>query len=605
VKIAIIALTDAAIVAFSSIMPLVLRFGIFSLDAIYFQRALICLPVDVLIAIAALVSFKLYSRVWSFAGVDELIAVTKATLVIEAVYLVYHLAIPVFMPRSYYVFQWTFLFILISGSRLSIRFYRMILKRNRPPVGQVSTMIVGAGSAAAILINEIKYRPTKYRITCIVDDNKSKRGKYISGIHIEGNRFDIPALAEKYDVEEIIIAMPSATAGEIREVITIADETDARIKILPTYTKASTSSISSAIREVNYEDLLMRNSIEIDNEELADFINDKIVMVTGAGGSIGSELCRQIVANRPKKLIMLDIYENNIYEVAEELERRYKGANTEIIELIASVRDENRLRKILEEYNPQIIFHAAAHKHVPLMEDSPCEAVKNNCGGTFTLAKLANEYRVEDFVLISTDKAVRPTNVMGATKRICELIVQAMNRKSDTRFVAVRFGNVLGSNGSVIPLFLRQIEEGGPVTVTHNEVTRFFMTIREAVSLVLQAVIPNGNNELFILDMGEPVKIYDLAESLIKMKGLKPGKDVEIKVVGLRPGEKLYEELLMAEEGLGSTKNDLIFVGKPTEIDEESFFIGLDRLLKAAAENSDVIKDEIAEVCVTYTPENS
>ncbi|MDR1796627.1 MAG: polysaccharide biosynthesis protein [Clostridiales Family XIII bacterium] len=600
-RILIIVLVDCAIVAASEAIPLLLRFGIFSVNAAYLDRMLVCLPVDMAIAFGVLAFFKLYTRVWSFAGIDELFAALKASLVIEAVFIVYRIGFAIPMPRSFYLFQWIILFLLLGGSRLFVRLYRQILKRNHPQGKLKRIMIVGAGSAASILIQEFKYQKADSAVLCIVDDNPDKLNKYIAGIKIEGDRFCIPELCEKYAIEEIVIAIPSASAAAIHEIIDIAGKTDARLKILPSYvSQAPASSFARSIRDVNYEDLLGRNTVDIVGEGLQQFLDGKTVMVTGGGGSIGSELCRQIAANRPGRLIIIDIYENTVHDLAAELSRHFPGVD--MVSLIASVRDEARLRSIFEEYRPDVIYHAAAHKHVPLMEGSPCEAVKNNCGGTLTLARLADEYGVGDFVLISTDKAVRPTNVMGATKRICELIVQTVGRASKTRFVAVRFGNVLGSNGSVIPLFLRQIEEGGPVTVTHREVTRFFMTISEAVSLVLQASLLRGAGELFILDMSEPVKIYDLAANLIKLRGLKPGKDIEIRITGLRPGEKLYEELLMAEEGLDSTMNDLIFVGKPTEIDAAAFFEKLDRLLAAAEENAGDIKEEIAKVCDTYRP---
>ena len=355
------------------------------------------------------------------------------------------------------------------------------------------------------------------------------------------------------------------------------------------------------MREVNYEDLLGRDAVVIENPELASFVAEKTIMVTGGGGTIGSELCRQIIANNPGKLLVIDIYENGAYELQMELKRYYPDADVEV--LIASVRDYDRMENIFSTYKPDIIYHAAAHKHVPLMEYSPNEAVKNNCMGTWNMAKLADKYGVHRFVLISTDKAVRPTNVMGATKRICEMIVQTYNRKSKTEFVAVRFGNVLGSNGSVIPLFLKQIETGGPVTLTHKEITRFFMTIPEAVSLVLKAGLMAKGGEIFVLDMGQPVKIYDLAVNLIKMKGYVPGRDIKIEIVGLRPGEKLYEELLMAEEGLESTTNDLIFIGKPIKLDDEKFLNQLDQLIHIAYQNGNTIKAEIEKVCDTYHPQ--
>ncbi|MDR3305017.1 MAG: polysaccharide biosynthesis protein, partial [Clostridiales Family XIII bacterium] len=597
-KIFIIILIDCAIVLFSAAVPLILRFGIFSADPVYLHNVVVCLPPDFAIAILVLALFRLYSRVWSFAGTRELIDVFKATLIIEAAYIVYRLIFAVQMPRSCYVFEWIFLFLLIGAARLSVRFYRQTLHKGKPGAALRDVMIVGAGSAASILIEELRYHSSGIRIVCAVDDNDLKRGAYISGVHIAGNRFDIPALVKKFGAEEIIIAMPSAPHSEIRDIIAICGKTAARIRILPSYAGSITSSFSRLVRDVNYEDLLGRNAVNINNAGITDFLKDKTIMVTGAGGSIGSELCRQIAANSPKQILLFDINENGVHDIAGELQRSRPGVKA--LPIIGSVRDAARIERIFREYAPEIIYHAAAHKHVPLMETSPCEAVKNNIAGTLTLAKLADKYAIKHFILISTDKAVRPTNVMGATKRVCELIIQMYNRKSGTRYVAVRFGNVLGSSGSVIPLFLKQIEEGGPVTVTHKSVTRFFMTISEAVSLVLQASIMNGGGELFILDMGEPVRIYDLAENLIKLKGLVPGRDIPIEITGLRPGEKLYEELLMAEEDLKDTENEMIFVGKATALDEKSFKAGLKEVLAAAEKNDDEIKAYLAKVCDTY-----
>ncbi|MBR0085754.1 MAG: polysaccharide biosynthesis protein [Lachnospiraceae bacterium] len=436
----------------------------------------------------------------------------------------------------------------------------------------------------------------------MIDDNPEKKGKRLMDVPIIGGRENIVNAADKYDVDEIVIAIPSAAPAVIRDLIMICQETSARVRRLPAIASTLTDSLSSAVRDINYEDLLGRDTVIIKNPELHAFLNDKVVMVTGGGGSIGSELCRQIVANEPKKLVIVDIYENSTYELEVELRRYYPNADIEV--LIASVRDYDRLDTIFAAYRPDVIYHAAAHKHVPLMETSPNEAIKNNCLGTLNLAKLADKYKVKRFVMISTDKAVRPTNVMGATKRICEMIVQTYNKKSETEFVAVRFGNVLGSNGSVIPLFLKQIDEGGPVTLTHREITRFFMTIPEAVSLVLTAGLMAKGGEIFILDMGEPVKIYDLACNLIKMKGYVPEVDIKIEVVGLRPGEKLYEELLMSEEGLQETENKKIHIGKPIEIDEKVFLDKLDRLIDKAEDNMANIRKDIKDICPTYNPNN-
>lgn len=601
IRIIILIIVDAAIVVFSSIMPLALRFGMFTMDIAYLTPAIKCLPVDIAVTIIILAAFRLYNRVWSYAGIDEMISVFKASLIIEATYVAYRVLFVIAMPRSFYVFNWLFLFILLAGSRVSIRLLRQFKARYEKPEQRHNVMIIGAGAAASLLIKELKYGPGDARIVCIIDDNPSKKGKYIHGLPIVGNREAIPEMAEKYAIDEIIIAIPSASPVTVREILSICQETNAKLKRLPAIAASLTSSLSQSVRDVNYEDLLGRDAVVIENPELEGFITGKTIMVTGGGGTIGSELCRQIVANKPGKLIIVDIYENGAYELQMELNRYYPEADIKV--LIASVRDYDRMENIYAEYRPDVVYHAAAHKHVPLMEYSPNEAVKNNCKGTLNLAKLSDKYAVKRFILISTDKAVKPTNVMGATKRICEMIVQTYNKMSDTEFVAVRFGNVLGSNGSVIPLFLKQIESGGPVTLTHREITRFFMTIPEAVSLVLKAGLIAKGGEIFVLDMGQPVKIYDLAVNLIKMKGYVPERDIKIEVIGLRPGEKLYEELLMAEEGLENTSNDLIYIGQPIKIDSEDFMNKLNKLIDTAETNSADIKDELRIICDTYNPQ--
>lgn len=603
IRIIILIIIDAAVVTFSSIAPLALRFGIFTMDIYYLTPALKCLPIDIAITIAVLAVFKLYNRVWTYAGIDEMMATFKASLVIEALYVVYRLLWSIDMPRSFYVFNWVFLFILLAGARLSIRLFKQFRKKYRRTGEKRNVMIVGAGSAASLLIKELEFGPGSSRIVCIIDDNPAKKGKYIHGFPIVGGRDDIPRMADKYDVDEIIIAIPSAPPTVTKDILSICQETNAKLKILPAISASLTESLSRTVREVNYEDLLGRDAVIIENPELAEFVAGRTIMVTGGGGTIGSELCRQVIANKPAKLLVVDIYENGAYELQMELAQYYPEADVEV--LIASVRDYDRLEDIFKRYRPDVVYHAAAHKHVPLMEFSPNEAVKNNCKGTLNMVRLADQYKVKRFVLISTDKAVRPTNVMGATKRICEMIVQTYSRMSDTEFVAVRFGNVLGSNGSVIPLFLKQIAAGGPVTLTHKEITRFFMTVSEAVSLVLQAGLLAKGGEIFVLDMGQPVKIYDLAVNLIKMKGYVPGKDIKIEIVGLRPGEKLYEELLMAEEGLESTPNDLIFIGQPIDINRDEFLGKLDKLIAIAETNSDNIKHEIEKICDTYTITNN
>ncbi|MGN1116208.1 MAG: polysaccharide biosynthesis protein, partial [Candidatus Ornithomonoglobus sp.] len=428
----------------------------------------------------------------------------------------------------------------------------------------------------------------------------NKRKAIIHGVHVMGNRYDIKSIAKEKEIDEILIALPSAEFKEQKEIIEICNETDCKVKILPSVDQMiDGNNTYGRIRDVQIEDLLAREPIRLNNSEIKNYIEDKVILVTGGGGSIGSELCRQIMRFNPKKLVVLDIYENNAYDLQMELNRWYPDNKPDVV--IASVRDIDRLDDIFRHYRPYIVFHAAAHKHVPLMEDSPGEAIKNNVFGTLNAAKCADKYGAKRFVMISTDKAVNPTNVMGATKRICEMIVQCMQQNSKTEFVAVRFGNVLGSNGSVIPLFKKQIKEGGPVTVTDKRITRFFMTIPEAAQLVLQAASYAKGGEIFVLDMGEPVKIYDLAKNLIKLSGYKPNEDIKIIECGLRPGEKLYEELLMDEEGLINTSHNKIFIGKPIDIDRHKLQKILDDLHMAAeSDDSELIKDAVAKAVPTY-----
>lgn len=593
---------DAVIAILGALLALALRFDITHIGGNYLTTTLIMSPVYIVITIAVLWISKLYNRVWSYASTKEVIDIIRASLIIEALILAAHVLASQEMPRSFYPLQ----FLALTGMLLVMRFYALIVRSVKGTFTKENVdrriMLVGAGSAADVIIKELHKPNTKARIVCAIDDNINKQNHSIDGVPIVGTREDIKKNVETYEVSEIIIAIPSAPSNEIKEIIQICQETRVPVSILPSIAKtlASPSSIMGKLRPVSYEDLLGRDPVKVDQSGISDFIYGKVVMVTGGGGSIGSELCRQIIECNPSKLIIFDIYENNAYAIEQEL--KYKHHHADISTLIGSVRDYDRLEFVFEKYRPNIVFHAAAHKHVPLMEKSPNEAVKNNCLGTFNVAKLADKYEAENFTLISTDKAVRPTNIMGATKRICEMIVQVYARKSkNTRYSAVRFGNVLGSNGSVIPLFNKQIDEGGPVTVTHPEVRRFFMTIPEAVSLVLQASLYAEGGEIFILDMGEPVRIYDLAENLIRSRGLVPHEDIEIEIVGLRPGEKLYEEVLMSEEGLNSTANHKIFIGKPIEMDDEKFLRDLDDLIAEAEKNGTKIKEKTEEVCGTYT----
>ncbi len=465
-------------------------------------------------------------------------------------------------------------------------------------------MIVGGGNAGTMLIREIQTTDKiTYLPVCVIDDDPTKIGKNINNVKIVGSTADIPVYAEKYGIDEILIAMPAAPKAEVKRIFDICEGTKCKVKTLPgIYQIVNGDASVTALREVQISDLLGRDQIKVNLDEIMGYIEDRVVLVTGGGGSIGSELCRQIATHNPKQLIILDIYENNAYDIEQELKRRHPELN--LLALIASIRDTGKMEDVFKKYSPEIVFNAAAHKHVPLMETSPNEAVKNNVFGTLNVARCADKFGSKVFVQISTDKAVNPTNIMGATKRICEMIIQTIGKHSkNTKFVAVRFGNVLGSNGSVIPLFEKQIAEGGPVTVTHKDIIRYFMTIPEAVSLVLQAGAYAKGGQIFVLDMGEPVKIYDLAYNLIKLSGLEPNVDIEIKCTGLRPGEKLYEERLMDEEGMQQTPNGLISIANPIKLDEQRLWTTLDSLKAAAYDETEEMKNLVAQLVTTYKPQ--
>ena len=599
----ILALVDIATMVMNSYLALILRHeGHYSwIDDKYINSIQYYMIINIVTTLIIFILLNLYNNVWSFIGVHEELMIVAACTLSTAFQ---GLGMEVFMlevPRSYYVF---YLFLMVTTTTITRFSYRMLatvkhgLKRNRGKI--VNTLVIWAGEAGSVIVQEI--RSSKYlnrNVVGIIDDNPSKKGKYLHGIKILGNRNDIKRLAEKYDVQEIILAIPSASAKDTRDILKICNETECKLKVLPGMYQLITEEVSvSKLREVSIEDLLGRDTIDIDVESVCNHVNNQVVMITGGGGSIGSELCRQIAAHNPKLLIIFDIYENTTYDIQQELIKKYPSLKLET--LIGSVRNTNRIESVIERYRPDIIYHAAAHKHVPLMEDSPNEAIKNNVFGTYKTARAADKYGVKRFVLISTDKAVNPTNIMGASKRICEMIIQTFSRYSATEYVAVRFGNVLGSNGSVIPLFKKQIAEGGPVTVTHPDIIRYFMTIPEAVSLVLEAGANAKGGEIFVLDMGEPVKIADLAKNLIRLSGYKLGEDIEIKYTGLRPGEKLYEELLTKEEGLKKTANALIFVGKPLEFDEVHFLSQLKELEEKANSESHEIKELVADIVPTY-----
>ena len=599
----ILLLIDIAIIVGSEYFSLFMRFnidGAFGIPNQYMQTFIHCLPIDIIITIIIFWIFKLYHSVWTYASIDEIIKIFKGTVVAVVIQVVYKTLFNFDMPRSFYIMDGACLLIVVLMSRLSIRVINHYRYSLTDGDNKIKTMIIGAGSAGTILLSELaRNHQNNNKVVCFIDDNQNKWGKYLQGIEIVGGRNDISKAVEKYKIEEIIIAVPSLTPDNISEITEKCNRTGCKVKILPSITSTFDGNLAKQIRDISYTDLLGRDPIVVDQTGIYGFITGKTVLVTGGGGSIGSELCRQIMTFEPQVLVIFDIYENNAYEIQMELIRKYPRANIKV--LIGSVRDWDRLEVVFSKYKPDIIFHAAAHKHVPLMEKSPNEAIKNNCMGTMYVARLADKYKSEKFVLISTDKAVRPTNIMGASKRICEMIIQYWARKSvNTKFAAVRFGNVLGSNGSVIPLFLKQIEAGGPITVTHREITRFFMTIPEAVSLVLQAGLYAKGGEIFVLDMGKQVRIYDLAENLIRMKGYKPNEDIMIEVIGLRPGEKLYEEILMDEEGMDKTENNSIFIGQPIDMDDEKFENQLEDLIKAAYTNSRTIKEKTEELCKTY-----
>lgn len=550
---------------------------------------------------------KVYVNIWRFAQISDFVRCFAGLTVAFAFTYVFcdmfEDMIPI-LRTSHLMLIFSYL-IAIFGIVVLRTGYSWIYTLHRKHVqakpGKIPTLIVGAGNAAHRIITEMRETACEYEPICIVDDDNAKQSLYVRGIKVKGKINDIPDLCKKYGIKSILIAIPSLSVKEKKSILDLCAKTSCEIKTLPYIHEMilSEGGLIAQAKKVKIEDLLGRDVITFDNKNVAALINGRVCMVTGGGGSIGSELCRQIAKYKPRKLIIFDIYENNAYEIQQELIREY-GKNLDLYVEIGSVRDYAKLDLVFSTYNPQLVFHAAAHKHVPLMETNPEEAVKNNVFGTYNAATLAELYKVEKFVLISTDKAVNPTNVMGATKRCCEMIVQEMAQHSNvTKFITVRFGNVLGSNGSVIPLFERQLEEGGPLTVTHPDIIRYFMTIPEAVSLILQAASDAMGGEIFVLDMGEPVKIVTLAENLIRLHGKEPYKDVEIKFTGLRPGEKLFEELLMDEEGLKSTENKKIFIGKQIFVDEANFMDALNKIKRMAMNND---KESVIEILAQIVP---
>ena len=596
-------LTDIVMYIFCSFFAIYMRyeFRFNDIDKKFLNSMVKYTPANIMIILLLFLFFKLYSSIWKYASVTEMVNIILACMMYFLIEIIQILFFEYQVPRSHPFMCSSMLLIATIGTRFGYRLLRSVRHRSfEKSDKKARTMIIGAGQAGAMLLKEINTSAyTHYNVICFIDDDKRKHGRYLSGVKIAGDRNDIVRLAEEYRIERIIVAMPSADNKVIRDILNICAQTGCKLKKIPGIYQLVNGNVTvNDIKNVEIEDLLGREQIKVDLDEIMGYVKNKTVLVTGGGGSIGSELCRQIAGHNPKQLVIVDIYENNAYDIQQELIKKY--SELDLVVLIASVRNTHRMNQIFAKYRPDIVYHAAAHKHVPLMEASPNEAIKNNVFGTYKTALAAAKYKTKKFVLISTDKAVNPTNIMGASKRICEKIIQMLNKDyPDTNFVAVRFGNVLGSNGSVIPLFKRQIKEGGPVTVTDPKIIRYFMTIPEAVSLVLQAGVYAKGGEIFVLDMGEPVKILDLAKNLIRLSGYTED-EIEIKFTGLRPGEKLYEELLMSEEGLQDTKNSLIHIGRPLEFDEDKLRQELEKLKTACEQDDKEIKKYVKKIVATY-----
>lgn len=599
-------LGDIVIIIMASVGALIARFDFSysSIDAVYLESMYRYLPIHVITTVLIFYFCKMYHSLWKFISIHELGYIILANMISFFMQIAGFHLLQYPIPRSYFFAEILLQTVMVVGIRFSYRFCRYLKEAREQRFGcgqpQKRVMIIGAGDAGRVIIKEILDSSfLTMKVCCVIDDDYNKTGRYISGIPIVGDRFAILKNVEKYKIDKIILAMPSASKEERKEILEICKMAKCELKTLPGMYQLIDGELNiGKLRDVEITDLLGRDPIQVNLDEIMGYVEQKVVMVTGGGGSIGSELCRQIAMYHPKQLIIFDVYENNAYEIQQELNRHYP--DLDLVVLIGSVRNTHRIETVFEKYRPDIVYHAAAHKHVPLMEDSPNEAIKNNVFGTYKTAKAASEYGVKRFVLISTDKAVNPTNIMGASKRLCEMIVQSFDKISKTEFVAVRFGNVLGSNGSVIPLFKKQIAEGGPVTVTHKDIIRYFMTIPEAVSLVLQAGAYARGGEIFVLEMGAPVRIDDMARNLIRLSGYTPDVDIKIEYTGLRPGEKLYEELLMAEEGMKETANKLIHIGKPIEMDEETFFDKLAELKEACYNDDERIKEKVQKLVPTY-----
>ena len=606
-NIIVLFILDAISIAGSFFAALWLRFE-FSFDEItpiFFQNYFKTIGIWIAISIVVFLIFRLYNTILSFAGMEDLFRITEAYVVIAVIGVTLCYILDFNMPRSFYVMGLIFSYVctvaIRFGRRIANSVYAAIYKKHTTAACGERIMIIGAGFAGKMLVREYaESDKLEGTVICLIDDNYYKKGRLLDGVPVVGGRDKIIETVKEYNIDKIIYAIPSGSGKDRKEILEICSNAGCKVEIIPGIYQLVTGQVAMGkLRRVELQDLLGRDPIKVNLDEIYKFIGGKVVMVTGGGGSIGSELCRQIALSQPKTLIIFDIYENNAYDIQMELKKKYP--ELDLVVLIGSVRNTARLDDVLGTYKPDIVFHAAAHKHVPLMEDSPNEAIKNNVFGTYKMALAADKHGVSKFVLISTDKAVNPTNIMGASKRLCEMVVQMMGRLSEnTDFVAVRFGNVLGSNGSVIPLFEKQIAAGGPVTVTHPDITRFFMTIPEAVSLVLQAGYYAKGGEIYILDMGQPVKIADMAKNLIRLSGFTPDVDMKIVYTGLRPGEKLYEELLMDEEGLQETENKLIHIGKPIIMDDEKFKAQLVELKRACEGEADNIKELVSQIVPTY-----
>lgn len=604
-RIALLVIADVLSVLMASAFSLYVRyeFRFMEVPREFWEAMLESYLPNVAVMLIVFNVFKLYKSVWRYASDTELVNNVVAVVLCALIHPLVCWLAKIRLPVSYPFFYGVFLLIFTAGLRFSYRILRMMQNRrlsHRGGLTKINCMIVGAGAAGNSIIKEIETNNyLNMHVSCVVDDNPGCHGKYLRGVPIVGGRECIPDSVEKYSVDEIIIAIPSADRARLKPILEICKETGCKMRITPGMYQLINGDVNvSQLREVQIEDLLGREPIEVNVDEIIGYVQNKVILITGGGGSIGSELCRQIAQHGPRRLIIFDIYENNAYEIQQELSMKYP--DLDMLVLIGSVRNTARVNDIFQKYRPDIVYHAAAHKHVPLMEQSPGEAIKNNVFGTLKVAQAADRFGVKRFVMISTDKAVNPANIMGASKRICEMVIQNLNLKSKTEFVAVRFGNVLDSNGSVIPLFKKQIAQGGPVTVTSPEIIRYFMTIPEAVSLVLQAGAYARGGEIFVLDMGEPMKIIDLAKNLIKLSGYRVDEDIRIEYIGLRPGEKMYEELLMHEEGLRKTANRMIYIGRPIEFDSEEFESQLDRLRDMTRKEEGDIRALVKEIVPTY-----